>query len=113
MKYIDKNSRRTRAITANGTIFMGGQVASDFDSGIRIQTEQALGKIDELLAEAGSRRNKVVHVTIWLKSMDDYGIMNEVWDAWVDKEHPPTRACCEVPMADERILVEFIPTAVI
>lgn len=113
MKRIGQNARRARAIVANGAVFMGGQVGRDLDAGIEEQTRSALAGIDELLEEAGSSRDKVVHITIWLKSMDDYAAMNAIWDEWIDNENPPTRACCEVPMADPRILVEFIPTAIL
>lgn len=110
---ISANSRRAKAIVVNNTVFMGGQVGSDLDADIHAQTRSALAGIDTLLAEAGSSRDKVVHVTIWLKSMDDYDAVNAIWDDWIDNENPPTRACCEAPMADPRILVEFIPTAVL
>lgn len=113
MKRIDKNARRTRAIVANNTVYMGGQVGKNWDADIRTQTREALEGIDALLAEAGSSREKVVSVTIWLKTMDDYDAMNEVWDEWIDNDNPPCRACAVAPMADERILVEFIPTAIL
>jgi enamine deaminase RidA (YjgF/YER057c/UK114 family) len=113
MKRIDKNARRTRAIVANGTVYLGGQVGANLDADIRTQTREALAGIDALLEQASSSRDKVVSVTIWLKSMDDYAAMNEVWDEWIDSENPPTRACCEVLMADPRILVEFLPTAIL
>lgn len=112
MQHIDTNQRRARAIVANETIYMGGQVGSNLDAGIEDQTRSALQKISDLLEATGSCRQKVTHVTIWLKSMDDYTAMNVIWDEWVDPEFPPTRACCAAPMADPRILVEFIPIAV-
>ncbi len=113
MKHIDKNARRSRAIIANGTVYIGGQVSSNLDAGIEEQTKSALSGIDDLLAQAGCGRDNVVSVMIWLKSMDDYAAVNEIWDDWIDNDNPPTRACCEVQMADSRILVEFLPTAVI
>jgi enamine deaminase RidA (YjgF/YER057c/UK114 family) len=113
MKHLDNNGRRSRAILAGGILFMGGQVASDWSAGITEQTRQALTRIDELLAEAGGNRGSIVSATIWLKSMDDYEAMNAVWDAWIDTDAAPTRACGVVEMADPGILVEIIPTAVI
>ncbi|QHQ35431.1 RidA family protein [Algicella marina] len=110
---IGHNARRSRAIVTNGTVYMGGQVGKDLDRNIEDQTRSALAGIDELLEQAGSSRDKVVHVTIWLKTMDDYDAMNAIWDEWIDSKSPPTRACCAVPMADPRILVEFVPTAVL
>lgn len=113
MKRLQANARRAKAIVANGTVYMGGQVGRDLDADFKTQTRQAFEGIDALLAEAGSSRDKVMHVTIWLKTMDDYAAFNEIWDEWIDAENPPTRACAEVKMADERILVELLPMAVL
>ncbi|MBZ8135435.1 RidA family protein [Afifella sp. IM 167] len=111
MKRIDPNSRRSRAVIAGGLVHMGGQVADDRSADIRTQTQQTLARIDALLAEAGSDRSRLVSATIWLKTMDDYDGMNEVWDAWIDPQNPPTRACGEVRLADDGLRVEIIATA--
>lgn len=113
MKHIDNNGRRSRAIVANGTVFMGGQVGDDWSADITVQTQQALARIDSILASVGSDKSKVVSVQIWLKTMDDYDAMNAVWDAWIDRERAPARACGVVEMADPRIRVEMIPTAIL
>ncbi len=113
MKRLDANSRRAKAVVVNGTVHMGGQVARDLDADFRTQAEQAFEGLDALLAQAGSSRDKVVNVTIWLKSMADYDVFNEVWDGWIDADNPPARACAEAVMADDRILVELLPTAVL
>ncbi|MBU2961652.1 RidA family protein [Citreicella sp. C3M06] len=113
MKHFDNNGRRSRAVLANGVLYMGGQVADDWSADAAEQTRQALARIDALLAEAGGDRSAVVSATIWLKSMDDYKAMNAVWDGWVNRDAAPARACGVVEMADPRILVEIIPTAVL
>lgn len=113
MKHIDNNGRRSRAIIANGTIFMGGQVADDLSADITEQTRQTLARIETILTENGSDKTKMVSAQIWLKSMDDYAAMNAVWDQWINADGAPTRACGVVEMADPRILVEIIPTAVL
>lgn len=113
MKRIDKNSRRSRAVVVGNMVYLGGQVATDKAADIRVQTRETLHKIDQLLTEAGSSRDKLVSATIWLKTMDDYEGMNEIWDSWIDPENPPTRACGEVRMADDDFRVEIIATAVI
>ena len=37
-----------------------------------------------------------------------FGEMNAVWDAWIDPENPPTRACGQVPLAHPDFKVEII-----
>lgn len=113
MKRIDKNSRRSRAVVVGNMVYLGGQVATDMSADITVQTQETLAKIDDLLAQAGSSRSKLVSATIWLKTMDDYDGMNEIWDGWIDPENPPARACGEVRMADDDLRVEIIATATI
>lgn len=113
MQRIDKNSRRSRAVVVGNIVYLGGQVADDWSADARQQTREALGRIDALLAEAGTSRAKLISATIWLRDMSDYDAMNEVWDSWIDRDNPPTRACGEVRMADDRLRVEIIATAAI
>lgn len=113
MKRIDKNTRRSRAVVAGGVVYLGGQVAEDWEADIRQQTRQTLGRIDALLAEAGSSRDRLISATIWLSDMADYDAMNEVWDGWIDSDNPPARSCGEVRLADDRLLVEIIATAAV
>ena len=113
MKRIDANNRRSRAIVVGNMVYLGGQVCDSKHADIKVQTQETLAKIDQLLQEAGSSRSKIVSATIWLKNMDDYNGLNEVWDNWIDPENPPARACGEVRLADDCYLVEIIATAVI
>lgn len=108
---IDPNGRRSRAVVHGDTIHFAGQVADNLDADATQQMQETLARIDCLLAEAGSARNKVLTVTIWLRDMADYDAINAVWDAWVDKGNPPGRACAQVIMADPRIRVELLPVA--
>lgn len=70
-------------------------------------------KIDKLLAECGNLRRKLVSATIWLKSMDDYAGMNEIWDRRIDIVNPPACACGVVRLAHDHYLVKIIATAAV
>ncbi|CAE6959314.1 RidA family protein [Paraburkholderia domus] len=110
---LEKNSRRSRAVVHGNTVYLGGQVGTDLDGDIKTQTQQALEQVDRLLTAAGSERKKVLSVTIWLKTMDDYEDMNAVWDEWIDGDEPPARCCGKVDMADPRIRFEITVAAAI
>ena len=110
---LDQNSRRSRAVIHGNTVYLGGQVATDFDADITVQTQQALAQVDRLLDAAGTDRRKVLSVEIWLKTMDDYDAMNAVWDEWIVPNEAPARCCGVVPMADPRILFEITVVAAI
>ena len=88
------------------TVYLAGQVASDFNADITTQTQQVLDKVDALLAEAGSDKSKVLSAQIWLTSIGHFAQMNEVWDAWVPEGHAPARACIEARLASPDLLVE-------
>ena len=78
------------------------------DSDITAQTKQTLAKIEDLLAEAGTSKSRLIEARIWVKSVPEhFALMNEVWNAWVDPENKPARYCVESPMARPNILVEI------
>ena len=108
---IDQNARRSRALTHNGLVYLSGQVPDDRSVGVADQARQVLRKIDELLAEAGTSRARLLSAQIWLKSMDDFAAFNEVWDAWVVPGETPTRCCGKVELNDPKCLVEIVAVA--
>ena len=95
----------------NGTVYLAGQLADDYDGDIREQTRQTLANIDRFLAEAGSDKTRILSVTIYLKDMADYAGLNEVYDAWVAEGAAPARACLEARLYDPRVLVEMMVVA--
>ena len=104
--------RMSQAVTANGFVFVAGQVAGDRGAGIAGQTRDVLGKIEALLAEAGSDKSKLVAVNVFLPNIADFDAMNAVYDAWIDPANPPARACVEARLADPELRVEMTAVAV-
>ena len=51
-------------------------------------------------------------VQIYLKNMEDFSGLNEVYDKWVEPGFEPARACVEAALAAPQILVEMVVTAV-
>ena len=103
--------RYSEVVIHNGTIYLAGQLADEFDGDIHEQTRQTLANIDRLLAEAGSDKAHILSLTIYLKDMADYAAMNAVWDAWVAEGAAPGRACVEAKLYDPRVLVEMLVVA--
>jgi len=95
IKRAHSNQRMSQAVSHAGVVYLAGQVAEG--ATVTEQTEAILAGIDGLLEEAGSSRQHMLTATIWLCSMDDFAEMNAVWDAWVDGNEPPARACVESP----------------
>ncbi len=93
------NDRMSQMVVHGGLIYFAGQIP-DMDGGtIEEQTRQVLDKIDDLLEEAESSKDKIISATIWLTDMNNFSGMNEIWDRWVDSENPPARACVEARLA--------------
>ena len=107
---IGAGSRMSQAVIHGGTVYLAGQVGVAGES-VTAQTEVILGKIENLLAKAGSDKSKLLQATIWLKDMKDFAEMNAVWDAWIDPANPPTRACGESALATPDYTVEIIVVA--
>ena len=87
--------RMSRIVVHQGTIYLCGQVCTDTSADIKTQTQQTLEKIDGLLTEAGSSKERILSALIHIKTMDDFQGMNNVWDAWVPEGHAPARTCVQ------------------
>lgn len=104
---METKERMSKIVIHNDTIYLCGQVAEDATQDIQEQTRTMLAKVDALLDQAGSDREHILSATIYIKSMDLFSQMNEVWDNWVPQGHAPARACVEASMAREELLVEI------
>jgi enamine deaminase RidA (YjgF/YER057c/UK114 family) len=108
-----KNERMSKIVEHNGIVYFAGIVSDDTTLDITGQTKRVLEIAEEWLAESKSDTELILRSEIYVKNIDrDFVGFNSVWDAWVSKENPPTRACVEANMSSENILVEVILTAV-
>ena len=106
---IDTGTRSSKIVKHNGVARLPGQVAEG--DTIQDQVRSCLNNVDALLQKAGSSRENMLRVTIWLADMKDFDGLNEVWNAWVPAGHAPTRACGEAKLARPELKVEFIVDA--
>lgn len=107
---IETGVRSSKIVKHNGIAYLTGQVAEG--ETIQEQVRTCLQNIDALLEKAGSSREKMLRVTIWLADMSDFAGLNEVWNDWVPEGHAPARACGQAKLAREELKVEFIVDAV-
>ncbi len=103
----ETGTRMSRIVKHNGTIYLCGQVCKDATQGIKEQTQSMLAKVETLLEQAGSDKEHILSATLYIKDMQDFAAMNEVWDSWVPEGHAPARACVEASMARDVLLVEI------
>ena len=102
----------SQAIKAGGFVFTAGQVAFDPVTGqvvagdVSAQTERVMKNLAAILLAAGSGFEKVVRCTVFLKSMNDFAAMNEVYGRYFTAA-PPARSTVEVARLPKDVLVEI------
>lgn len=101
----------SQAIKANGFLFVSGQIpltpngelAGD---DIKTQTKQVLKNLKAILKEADLSLKDAVKTTIFLKSMDDFSVVNEIY-AQAFGEHKPARSTIEISKLPKDVLIEI------
>ncbi|MDR0807624.1 MAG: RidA family protein [Gemmobacter sp.] len=112
IRRFDFDTRIHHGVVHNGTVYLTGQVGTPGCAAAE-QMQEVLDKIDRLLAKAGSRRENILHVQMWLDDIRDFDAVNRVWDAWIPMDHAPARSSGEGRMARPGMLVELIVTAAV
>jgi len=102
----------SQAIKANGLVFLSGQIPLDpatqqlIEGDVAAQTERVLQNITGILEAAGTSLARVLKTTVFLKSMNDFAAMNEVYGKHFSAE-PPARSTVEVARLPKDVLVEI------
>lgn len=102
----------SQAIRAAGMIFTSGQIAIDpatqqvIAGDIAAQTDRVLKNLSAVLQASGSRLDKVLRCTVFLKNMGDFAAMNEVYGRYFTQS-PPARSTVEVARLPKDVLVEI------
>ncbi len=101
-------ARMSKIVRHGDLIFLCGQTSSGSDAqDIAAQTDEVLRRIDDLLAQAGSDRSRLLSVTIHLRSMADFAAMNVCWERWLAGGPVPARTTVQAELASPALLVEM------
>lgn len=93
-------------------VFTAGQIAIDPETGnlvdgdIEVQTKQVLENVKAVLEAAGSNLGRVVKATVFLKDMEDFPRMNNVYASFF-KENPPARSAVQVARLPKDVSIEI------
>ena len=102
----------SQAIRTNGFLYVSGQVALDPKSGemtgadISQQTERVLENVKGILEAAGSNMHHVVKTTVFLRDMNEFAAMNEVYAKYFTSA-APARSTVQVARLPKDALVEI------
>ncbi len=123
MKYVQTDKAPSaigpysQAVVANGMVFTSGQIALTpegvmLENDVVIQTKQVLKNLEAVLVEAGSSMGDVIKTTIFLDSMDDFVVVNEIYELAFGN-HKPARATVAVKTLPKNALVEIDAVALV
>ncbi|MFN3787091.1 MAG: RidA family protein [Sulfurihydrogenibium azorense] len=102
----------SQAVKYENLIFISGQIAIDpstnefVNSDVATQTKIIMENIKAILEEAGINLNHVIKTTIFLKNLEDFQIVNEIYGQYF-KDHKPARSTVEVSRLPKDALVEI------
>ncbi|MFI5252692.1 MAG: RidA family protein [Bacteroidota bacterium] len=106
----------SQGIVASGAmLYTAGQIPIDptsnqlVEGDIKAQTRQVMKNIEAILKQAGSSFSAVIKTTVFIKDMNEFPAMNEIYGEYF-KENPPARSTVEVARLpkDVRIEIEII-----
>lgn len=123
MKFVQTNKAPSaigpysQAVVANGMVFTSGQIALTpegvmLENDVVVQTKQVLKNLSAVLEEAGSSLDAVIKTTIFLDSMDDFAVVNEIY-AEAFGTHKPARSTVAVKTLPKNALVEIDAVALV
>ena len=101
----------SQAVEVNGLIFTSGVIpivpatGELVQGGIEEQADQAIGNLAALLKEAGTSTENVVKTTVFIKNMEDFGTINEVYAKYFTSK--PARSCVAVKTLPKNLLCEI------
>jgi 2-iminobutanoate/2-iminopropanoate deaminase len=101
----------SQGVIAGNLLFVAGQGATDpktgqMAEGIEAQTHQTLANIKGIVEASGFSMRDVVKVSIFLRNMDDFKRVNEVYKTFFP-EDPPARTTVEAKLPVQGMLIEI------
>ena len=102
----------SQAISTGNMLFVSGQIAIKKSSGdiitsnIEAETIQVMANLSEILTAAGMDFSNVVKSTIFLKDMNNFPKVNEIYGKYFQRE-PPARETVEVSRLPKDVNVEI------
>ena len=100
----------SQAICTDGFVFASGQIPLDpatgtIPEGIEAQAALALTNAKNIVEAAGLTMNDVIKTTVFIKNMDDFAKINEVYATFFEGDKP-ARSCVEVSRLPKDVLIE-------
>lgn len=106
----------SQAIEVNGMVYTSGVIpvvpsTGEIPQGVEAQAKQALENLSNLLQAAGTSMANVVKTTVFIKEMNDFGKINEIYAGFFEGAYP-ARSCVEVARLPKDVLLEVEAVAI-
>ena len=100
----------SQAIEVGNLIFTSGVIpvvpeTGEIPQGAQAQADQALRNLSALLEASGTDMERVIKTTVFIKNMDDFGKINEIYAGYFTGVFP-ARSCVEVARLPKDVLIE-------
>ncbi|MEL1134614.1 RidA family protein [Desulfitobacterium sp. THU1] len=107
----------SQGIKAGNFVFTSGQLPlnpaiGELESDIRKATQQSLENIKNILESSGTSMDKVVKVTVFLRDINDFAAMNEVYGTFFTA-NPPARSAVQVARLPKDAIIEIEAIALV
>ena len=102
----------SQAVLVNGMLFTSGVIPIDpetntlVEGDVTVQARQAIGNLKNLIEASGSSMDKVVKTTVFIKDMNDFGKINDIYKDFFPSDFP-ARSCVEVARLPKDVLIEI------
>ncbi len=102
----------SQAVLVNGMLFTSGVIPIDpetntlVEGDVTVQARQAIGNLKNLIEASGSSMDKVVKTTVFIKDMNDFGKINDIYKDFFTIDFP-ARSCVEVARLPKDVLIEI------
>lgn len=106
----------SQAIEVNGMVYTSGIIpvvpeSGEIADGSAAQAKQALLNLSNLLKAAGIGMENVIKTTVFIKNMNDFGAINEVYETFFEGVYP-ARSCVEVARLPKDVMIEIEAVAI-
>jgi 2-iminobutanoate/2-iminopropanoate deaminase len=108
----------SQAVLVNGMLFTSGVIPIDpetntlVEGDVTVQARQAIGNLKNLIEASGSSMDKVVKTTVFIKDMNDFSKINDIYKDFFTSDFP-ARSCVEVARLPKDVLIEIEAIAIV
>lgn len=106
----------SQGIVVGDFVYTSGQIpinpaTGELENDIKVATKQSMENVKAILEAAGTSLENVVKTSIFLKDLNDFSIVNEIYGTYF-KENPPARSCVQVAKLPKDAVIEIEAIAI-